>query len=145
MRIDGEWLWFADGIQRPVVHDLVQAATSQWVPARLLVDSGADRTVFAAEIAGLLGFDEATPSRLKGLEGFADAINISTCLSLTSDGGQSLTFRGQYAAVTTPDDLELSVLGRDILGWFAVIVDQPSQLVTLIRDRHSYQIVQSNS
>lgn len=34
-------------------------------------------------------------------------------------------FRGQYAAVTEVEALDISVLGRDITGLFAVIVDQP--------------------
>ena len=34
-------------------------------------------------------------------------------------------FRGQYAAVTELEALDMSVLGRDITGLFAVVVDEP--------------------
>ena len=40
-------------------------------------------------------------------------------------GGGPITVRGPYAAVTAQDALDMSVMGRDITGLFAVIVDQP--------------------
>jgi hypothetical protein len=36
----------------------------------------------------------------------------------------------------------MSVLGRDITGLFAVIVDQPGNVVCLLRQRHRYMIEQ---
>jgi len=35
----------------------------------------------------------------------------------------------------------MSVLGRDILDLFAVIVDRPGDVVCLVGQRHRYQIV----
>ena len=34
----------------------------------------------------------------------------------------------------------MSVLGRDILGLFAVIVDQPRDLVCMVSGRHTYTV-----
>jgi len=36
----------------------------------------------------------------------------------------------------------MSVLGRDITGLFALIVDQPGHVICLLRQRHWYTIEQ---
>jgi hypothetical protein len=51
-------------------------------------------------------------------------------------------FRGQYAAVTELEALDMSVLGRDITGLFAVVVDEPGSVVCLLRQQHHYTINQ---
>ena len=52
-------------------------------------------------------------------------------------------FRGQYAAVTAVEALDISVLGRDITGLFAVLVDQPGDVVCLLGQQHRYRIEQN--
>lgn len=52
-----------------------------------------------------------------------------------------MLFRGQFAAVTDLEALDLSVLGRDITGLFAVVVDQPGNLVSLLAQQHRCAIV----
>jgi hypothetical protein len=56
------------------------------------------------------------------------------------DTGRPVLFSGQFAAVLELEALDISVLGRDITGLFAVIVDQPSGTVCLVRERHRYVI-----
>jgi hypothetical protein len=51
-------------------------------------------------------------------------------------------FRWQYAAVTELEALDISVLGRDITGLFAVIVDRPHDVVCLVGHQHRYTIEQ---
>jgi len=51
-------------------------------------------------------------------------------------------FRGQYAAVTGLEALDISVLGRDITGLFAVIVDRLQEVVCLLGQHHRYSIEQ---
>jgi len=46
-------------------------------------------------------------------------------------------------AVVEDEALDFSVLGRDILSLFAVIVDDPQRIVCLLSQRHSYTIVES--
>lgn len=53
-----------------------------------------------------------------------------------------MVFRGQYAAVTNLEILDMSVLGRDITRLFAVIIDQPGDVVCLLGQWHHYTIVQ---
>jgi hypothetical protein len=54
-----------------------------------------------------------------------------------------VSFRGSYAAVVKDEALDFSVLGRDILSLFAVIVDDPQRTVCLLSQRHSYTIVEN--
>jgi hypothetical protein len=46
----------------------------------------------------------------------------------------------EYAAFTQLEALDMSVLGRDIMEVFAVLVDRSGDVVTLIRQPHRYAI-----
>jgi hypothetical protein len=119
----------------------VLAADASWVRAPFLVDTGADRTVLSAAILRLLALSPETGSeRIGGLGGLVSSVSISTSIRLTRDEGRQVLFRGQFTAVTDLEALDVCVLGRDITGLFAVIVDQPSNLVSLVRERHRYRI-----
>jgi hypothetical protein len=50
MQIDGQWLLCDGGIVRPVIRGVILARAGLWVPSAFLVDTGADRTVFSAEV-----------------------------------------------------------------------------------------------
>jgi len=65
---------------------------------------------------------------------------IETQIRLTREGQAKVLFRGQFASVTEPEALDINVLGRDITGLFAVIVDQPDGLVSLLAQQHRYKI-----
>lgn len=79
---------------------------------------------------------------LSGLGGMTRAVIVETQLRLTREGSGKVVFRGQFAAVTALEALDISVLGRDIVGLFAVIVDQPQGVVCLLRQQQRYQITQ---
>jgi hypothetical protein len=144
MRIDGEWFVGDDGIARPVIRGEVLAADRSWVRVPFLLDTGADRTVLSAAILRLLDLPaEARSERIGGLGGVVPSVSIPTSIRLTRDGDRQVLFRGQFAAVTELEALDMSVLGRDITGLFAVIVDQPSGTVCLLRERHRYSIEQT--
>jgi hypothetical protein len=74
--------------------------------------------------------------------GWADPLtpSWSTQIQLTRETGSKVTFRGEYAAVTEVEALDTCVLGRDITGLFAVVVDQPGNVVCLLSQRHRYAI-----
>ncbi len=72
----------------------------------------------------------------------ADSVTITADLQLLRDDGKWATFRSEYTACTQYEVLDMSVLGRDILNLFAVIVDRPANVVTLIREAHKYTIDQ---
>ncbi len=62
---------------------------------------------------------------------------------LLCDDGQKVTFGGEFAAFTQDEALDMSVLGRDILNLFAVIIDKPDDAVCMVRQRHGYRIEQA--
>ena len=141
MRIDGEWLQFDDGVVRPVIRGKILNAVGVWKPIELLVDTGADCTALSAAVLDLLGFPSAeSHAQLGGVGGVAESVAIATQIQLACDDGGKAVFRGRYAAFTRLESLEMSVLGRDIMQMFTVIVDRPGKVVALIRPNHRYRI-----
>ena len=144
MQISGEWLLCDDRVERPVIRGEVEAADGSWVPADFLLDPGADRTVFSADIFNQLHLESSgTPDQLAGLGGIATSIVIATQIRLTSEAAGKVLFRGQFSAVTDPATLDMSVLGRDISNLFSVIIDHPGKVVCLLAQRHRYRIEES--
>ena len=134
---------FDDDILRPVIRGEILTEAGAWQQAEFLVDTGADRTVFSAATASKLGLQSNDPrERISGLGGSVNSIEIQTQIQLTRETGSKVTFRGEYAAVTEVEALDVCVLGRDITGLFAVVVDQPGNLVCLLSQRHRYTIQQ---
>ncbi len=144
MRINGEWLLCDDGIVRPVIRAEIQASDGTCQRAEFLVDTGADRTVFSAAILAALRLQPiTTQARLGGVGGVVNSVVVETQVRLTREQAGKIVLRGLYAAVTEVEALDMSVLGRDIAGLFAVIVDRPGNVVSLIRQRHRYTIEES--
>jgi len=143
MEIKGEWQFCEDGIVRPVMIGRIQTANGEWISARLLIDTGADRTVLSASALSELGFvTRDSEEVISGLGGESDAVVIQTSLQLFRETGAPVTFHSHFTAVTDPTALDLSVLGRDILDFFALIVDRPGNIVRLLSQRHRYEIIQ---
>jgi hypothetical protein len=143
MQINGEWLLCDDGVVRPVIRGEILTNERFWQPAEFLVDTGADRTVFSAATLSNLGLQPiVVQERLGGLGGLIHAVVVATQIQLTRETGSKVVFRSQYAAVTAVEALDICVLGRDITGLFTVLVDQPGNIVCLLRQRHRYTIVQ---
>jgi predicted aspartyl protease len=143
MHIDGQWLACDDGVMRPVISGEILAGNGSWEKNEFLVDTGADRTVFSAATLAKLGLQPlAIEERISGVGGMADAVIVETQIRLTREDAGKVVFRGQYAAVTDLEALDISVLGRDIIGLFAVIVDHLHDVVCLLGQRHLYSIEQ---
>jgi len=141
MRIDGEWLLCDDGILRPVIRGEILASDGTWQRAEFLVDTGADRTVFSAPVLMSLRLQPVvTQARLGGVGGVVNSVVVETQVRLTREESGKIVLRGQYAAVTELQALDMSVLGRDIAGLFAVVVDRPSNVVCLGGQRYRYII-----
>jgi len=141
MRFNGEWLQCDDGIVRPVMRAEIEANGGAWRAMELLVDTGADRTVLSANVLESLNL-ATTESQdgIGGVGGLVDSVVVKTRIRLTRDDGRTATFHGEYAACVEQETLDMSVLGRDILELFAVIVDRPRAAVTLLGGRHRYTI-----
>jgi hypothetical protein len=78
--------------------------------------------------------------RIGGLGGVAESVVVETQVRLTREEAGKIVFRGRYTAVTDLEALDMNVLGRDIAGLFAVIVDRPGNVVCLLGQRHRYII-----
>jgi hypothetical protein len=144
MHISGEWFLGSDGVVRPIMRGQVLAGNDSWVSVPFLVDTGADRTAFSAAVLAALQLQPiAMHGRLGGLGGVVRPVVVETQIRFRREVGRgTVVFRSQYAAVTEREALDMSVLGRDITGLFAVIVDQPGNVVCLLRQRHRYTIEQ---
>lgn len=144
MLIRGQWLLGADGVTRPVIAGEIQAANGSWLKAPFLVDTAADRTVFTAAVLQDLGLQPVSSlDQLRGVGGTAASVVVLTAIRLLREDGMEIVFRGQCAAVTELETLDLSVLGRDITNLFALIVDRPGDTVCLLGQRHRYTIEHS--
>jgi hypothetical protein len=141
MRFNGEWLQCDDGIVRPVVRAEIMAAHSAWRPFDLLVDTGADRTVLSANVLNSLNLvTSQSLDRLGGIGGLVDTVTVTTRIRLTRDDEARAHFAGEFAACTKLEMLDMSVLGRDVLNMFAVIIDRRADLVTMIGGQHRYSL-----
>jgi hypothetical protein len=127
-----------------VISCEIQAGDGSWVKAPFLVDTAADRMVFSARILGALNLPTSIPPhRLGGVGDEAVTVVVETQLRMTHEENRKAVCRGQFAAFTELEVLDMSVLGRDITNLFAVIVDRPRDFVCLLGQRHQYTILQS--
>lgn len=142
MRIDGQWAPARDGEIRPVIRGIIRAQSGEFVEVPFLVDTGADRTVLSADIFRILGLKTTTPfERVEGVGGRVESVHVETVIWLFHSERGLASFPGRYSALTDPASLDMSVLGRDIMQNFALIVDQPGGTICLVNQRHGYTIV----
>lgn len=124
MVINGLWHLCDDGVVRPVIQAEVLASDGSWVKAPFLLDTGADRTVFSADVLTALGLPlVGAAEHIGGIGGVGDSVVVETPIRLTRENGGKVLFRGHYAGVTEVDALDMSVFGRDLTNLFVVIVD----------------------
>ncbi len=141
MRIDGHWLICDDGIVRPVIRAEIRTSDSSWIPTVFLVDTGADRTVFSADALDQLQLDPIeSPDRLAGVGGQADSVVVTTQIRFDDSEGGKVVFNGNFAGFTSLEDLDMSVLGRDILNMFSLIVDRQGETICMLGQPHRYTI-----
>ena len=141
MLCKGEWFRSADGIVRPIMRAEILGGDGSWRSIAFLVDTGADRTVISAGVLGLLDLYGVQPEdRIGGVGGLVDSVDVTTQIRLARGNSQWVTLRGTYAACLREETLDISVLGRDILNIFAVIVDRAADRVVLLHGSDSYAI-----
>jgi predicted aspartyl protease len=131
MRIDGVWHLCDDGAVRPVMLGEVQTHAGEWVLARFLVDTGADRTVISADVFARLGMPPIeSDEQICGIGGEVATVVVQTQIRFDNDENGRMTLSGRFAAATDKRTLE-SILGRDITDMFALLVDRPGDRVVL--------------
>ena len=133
MQFNGEWIECDDGVVRPIIRAQVLSRDRLWRAADFLIDTGADRTVISADLLNALKLETSLPKdQIGGLGGLIESTVITTMIGLKRQDGQRVTFRGAYACCTQYKALDMSVLGRDILEMFSVIVDRPADVVAIL-------------
>ena len=138
----GEWLLCDDGIVRPIMRGTILDGNGLWQDIKFLLDTGADRTVISASVLEALNQKGVQPKdRIGGVGGLAESVDVTTQIRLVRDDGQWVTLRGTYAACLEHEILDISVLGRDILNLFAVIVDLAADRVVLLHGADRYSIL----
>ena len=141
MVLSGMWHQCDDEVVRPIIHAEVRANDGSWIKAPFLLDTGADRTVFSADVFTALGLPlVGAAERIGGIGGVVESVVVETQICLTRENGGKVLFRGQYAGVAEVGALDMSVFGRDLTSLFVVIVDWPQQVVCLLGQRHRYAI-----
>lgn len=143
MRIVGNWVLFQDGETRPIIRAKVQTGQNESVAEQFLVDTGADRTVFSQTILGQLSLPHRPPPeefQLHGISGSAGFVLVDGVIELTRDDGGPASVRGVFAAFTDPLASDVSILGRDVLNHFDVILSRRNNEVLLLSQRHKYRI-----
>src|SRR5438034_11531594 len=93
MLTSGLWHVCDDGIIRPVIHAEIQASDGAWVKAPVLLDTGADRTVFSTDILQALRLQPVVAeNRLGGVGGVAQAIIVATRMRLSHEKNGKVMF-----------------------------------------------------
>ena len=143
MRIEGEWFRSEDGVSRPAIELDVHDRGGGLQRARFLIVSGSDRTVLNSPLLRRLGIPEdPLPAgfRVVGIGGAATAVVVRTTLEFFSSDGRPAVVRGEFVAFTDPRATDLSILGRDVLDNFDVILSRRRDEVLLLTGNHRYQV-----
>jgi len=124
-----------------VIRGEIRAADGSWINVAFLVDSGADRTVFNADTMAKLHLRPIESSdRLVGVGGQADSVVVTTQIRFDDSDGGKAVFNGLFAGFTSLEALDMSVMGRDILNMFSLVVDRQGDTVCLVGQQHFYTI-----
>lgn len=146
MLIAGEWQVGDDGVTRPIVRAHVLGADGHPVADDFLVDSGADCTVFSATLMARLQLParSAPPGlALSGIGGESAFVMVTTVLEFLREDGGPVRVRGEFAGFTDPTATDLSILGRDVLDHFDVLISRRRNEILLLAPRHRYRIKSS--
>ena len=143
MLIAGEWQMRDDGMTRPIVRVKVFGVDGRPVADNFLVDSGADRTVFSATLMAQLRLPSRSPQpglALNGIGGESAFVVVTTVLEFLRDAGGPVRVRGEFAGFIDPTATDLSILGRDVLDHFDVLLSRRRNEIWLLAPRHGYRI-----
>lgn len=143
MLIAGEWQVGDDGVTRPIVRAHVMGADAHPVADNFLVDSGTDRTVFSATLMTRLGLPARSPQAglaLSGIGGESAFVVVTTVLEFLRDDGSPIRLRGEFAGLIDPTATDLSILGRDVLDHFDLLISRRRNEIWLLAPRHGYRI-----
>ena len=141
MQIDGNWSRDVYGITSPVLTANLLGSGGILVECTFLIDTGAEVTLINHEVFQKLGLPTQPAQRqLAGLGGVVASAAIATFLVLTLSDGTTTRVRHVFHAEAHPPGSDISLLGRDVLNYFTLIVDRPNWRVHLLAGQHNYVI-----
>jgi hypothetical protein len=143
MRVPGIWHPCDDGIVRPVLAIDVTDSVGQTLEELFLIDSGADQTVFSEGLLNKLGGSTAsapTGVALAGIGGSQSYVQVAVILNLRRSDGGIATIQANFAAFTDPKATDLSILGRDVLDHFDVILSRRRDEILLLAPPSWYDV-----
>jgi hypothetical protein len=143
MQIVGKWWLCDDGMIRPVVETLVLGANGANYPERFLIDSGADRTVLSADLLAKLQLaTQPFPAgfALAGISGSSRVVVVDTVIEFAHSDVVPIRVRGQFSSFTDPAASDLSILGRDVLNNFHLILSRPRDEILMLAGDHRYGV-----
>lgn len=146
MRIAGRWLFGADGVSRPIVAAAVRAADGHPHFEHFLVDTGADRTALSAAFLARLRLPTNPPPSglvLAGIGGTSPFVVVQSVIEFACDDGGAVRVHGRFGAFVDPSATDLSILGRDVLDNFDVLVSRRRNEVLLLAPNHHYHITRA--
>ena len=133
MLLPGYWRVCDNGVLRPVFRGRIVSAggfslwsSSLWTPEPI----GRCCPPPSLISSDCQAFRPTTT--LGGVGGVSATVLVATAIHLPRAGGGDAVFRGQFAAFTAPEALDMSVLGRDVTNLFTLIVDRPRDVVCLL-------------
>ena len=143
MRIAGTWRTCDDGVARPVLRGVLFDTRGKPFTEWFLIDTGADQTVLSGAVYFRLGSRGRRPDgaqRLMGIGGASDFVLITTEAEITRDDGQVVKIRGEIAAFTDAAATDFSVLGRDVLDNFDLVVSRRKDEICMLAGNHGYRV-----
>ncbi len=146
MRIVANRVDFEDGETRPIILAEVQSREGTTVAEQFLNDTGADRTEFSQALLERLDLpfvDVPAGEQLHGISGAAPFVIVESVIELLRDDGGPARMRGTSAAFTDPLATDLSILGRDVLNHFDIILSRRNNEALFLSQRRSYQVIVS--
>lgn len=146
MVIAGEWQLSDDGVTRPILHARIHKGDGTLIAEDFLIDSGADRTAFRTGLLEQLQILTRKPPvdiALSGIGGVSAFVLVTTVIELLRVDGSPVRVRGEFAGFTDPAATDLSVLGRDVLDNFDLILSRPRNEILLLAPRHQYRVEQT--
>lgn len=145
MRFNGKWLECEDGVHRPVLDGAVIDPGGAAMTFPFLIDTGADSTVLSYEAVAYVGLEVEIEggAALEGIGGLVRSVAVATQFWLLNSAGTPIRFPGRFSGRPFPTGDQMCILGRDLLGHFAVIIDRPAGAICLIQGSHRYIIQES--
>jgi hypothetical protein len=141
MLVPGKWEPDENGVLTPVLHCHLLCGSGAWLKVHFLIDSGAERTVLSSKILRELDAPaHMSFDTLLGIGSIAQVLTVSSRLKMQAADKTDVIVNGPFFGLPEGREDELSILGRDVLGNFAIILDRPGDAIALLHGRHHYSI-----